>query len=749
VTARPTFIEIEERMQTSGPGGRLYLMAIAAAVAALLGTTAAALSLLLIGSIGLVSFAVVPPIVGLAVLVYRAYKRNASETLRRIDDLMQVHLSTIEALALAIDAKDPHARGRTRRVQAYAMELARRMRIPRLEYEAVRAAALLHDIGKLAIPDHLLHKPGKLTEMEFQKVKAHPSVAADILAHVNFPYPVVPAVRHHHERWDGSGYPDGLKGEMIPLGARVLAVADAFEALTSDRAYRGRKSPEEACALIEAWSGIQFDPAVVAALRQNLETLVAAPVPGPGGTGDEAAAPGASAEGPLGPADILGLWSGAPSQGPGDPGGFGDSLHRGIASDRASGAPAGASGAPAGAAVTQEGARGAGAGSPEAPEPDGLAPPGVAHTNVWLERDESGAIVGRQTAVLSSISSAHREVYSLYEIAQALGSSLRLAEVLELVANKIGQLVPFRSCVIYLLEDHADTLSARFVSGANLEHLRGRSLGMGEGITGWAALQRSSRFSQSVDLDLAGAGLDLSEYSTAAAFPLIHDGRVLGAITLYFPKGVPCLDDHIRMMDIIARLAAAAVHNGTLFAESQESALTDGLTNLPNSRYLRQVFEQEKVRCQQAGQPMAFLEADLDNFKVINDRYGHHVGDRYLTEISRVLKSHLRERDILVRLSGDEFAAILPLTGFAQAALLSERLQQAVDLFTLRLEEGNVARSGLSIGIALYPQDGEGFEDLLVRADHNMYQNKAARKNARLELAPNIVPFPIKKPTGT
>jgi GGDEF domain-containing protein len=235
-----------------------------------------------------------------------------------------------------------------------------------------------------------------------------------------------------------------------------------------------------------------------------------------------------------------------------------------------------------------------------------------------------------------------------------------LPEVLDLVANKIGQLVPFRSCVIYLLEDHSDSLSARFVSGANVENLRGRALRVGEGITGWAALQKSNRFSQSVDLDLAGAGLDLSEYSTAAAFPLIQDGQVLGVITLYFPKGVPCLDDHIRMMDIIVRLAAAAVHNGTLFAETQESALTDGLTNLPNSRYLRQVFEQEKVRSQQAGQPMAFLEADLDNFKVINDRFGHHVGDRYLSEISRVLKSHLRERDILVRLSGDEFAALLP-----------------------------------------------------------------------------------------
>jgi len=731
-------------MQASGPGGRLYLMAVAAAGAALLGTTAAAVSLLLIGSIGIVSCAVIPPIVALAVLVYRAYRRNASATLRRLDDLMQVHLSTIEALAMAIDAKDPHAQGRTRRVQAYAMELARLMKIPRLEFEAVRAAALLHDIGKLAIPDHLLHKPGKLTEMEFQKVKAHPAVAADILAHVNFPYPVVPAVRHHHERWDGSGYPDGLKGEAIPLAARVLAVADAFEALTSDRAYRGRKSPEEACALIEAWSGMQFDPGVVTTLRQNLGRLIVSPYRAPRGTTGPAV-PGSAASGPLEAADILGLWSGVPAGTQNDPGGFGESLHRGIGAERLDDFYSGpAGGVPAGPEGFQEGSAATGV-----PGPLDALQQGVAQSNIWLERDESGAIVGRQTAVLSTISSAHREVYSLYEIAQALGSSLRLPEVLDLVAGKIGQLVPFRSCVIYLLEDQSDSLSARFVSGANVENLRGRALRVGEGITGWAALQKSNRFSQSVDLDLAGAGLDLSEYSTAAAFPLIHDGQVLGVITLYFPKGVTCLDDHIRMMDIIVRLAAAAVHNGTLFAETQESALTDGLTNLPNTRYLRQVFEQEKVRSEQAGQPMAFLEADLDNFKVINDRFGHHVGDRYLSEISRVLKSHLRERDILVRLSGDEFAALLPMTGFAQAALLAERLQQAVDLFRLRLEEGNVARSGLSIGIALFPQDGEGFEDLLVRADHNMYQNKAARKNARLEMDPNILPFPIRRPSGT
>ena len=251
-------------------------MAVAAAGAALMGTAAAALSLLLIGQIGLLSCVIVPPVLLLAVLVYRSYKRQVSENLKRLDDLMQVHLSTIEALALAIDAKDPHAHGHTRRVQAYALELARRLRVTRADYEAVRAAALLHDIGKLAIPDHLLNKPGKLSEMEYQKVKAHPSVAADILANVHFPYPVLPAVRHHHERWDGSGYPDGLSGEEIPFAARILSVADSFEALTSDRAWRGRKSPEEACALIEAWSGIQFDPAVVAVLRGHLPEVIGA-----------------------------------------------------------------------------------------------------------------------------------------------------------------------------------------------------------------------------------------------------------------------------------------------------------------------------------------------------------------------------------------------------------------------------------------------------------------------------------------
>ena len=620
------------------------------------------------------------PILVIGWLIHRLFRDRAAMGLRRADDMMRIQLSTIEALTLAIDAKDPRGHGHVRRVQAYAVELAGLLRVPRREHEALRAASLLHDIGTLAVPDYLINKPGKLSDAEYQKVKVHPSVGAEILANVEFPYPIVPIIRHHHEHWDGSGYPDGLKGEAIPVGARILLVADAFEALTSDRAYQRRRSYEEACAIIESWSGIHFDPEVVRALRDNLLAIATA-------------------------AD---QWRPAATEKAADPGGFGDRLHQGVAPGAETARPAG-----------------------RPPEAAGTASPGGA---------------ARRAAVLGDISSAHREVYALYEIAQTLGSSLRLAEVLDLVVTKIGQLVPYATCVIYLLEDTGETLSARFVSGVNADALRGRALRLGEGISGWAAAQRTNRFSTSPELDLDGTTVDPADYSTVAAFPLCHDNRILGVITLYFPKGIPCLDDHTRMMDIVAKLSAGAVFNATLLAESQESALTDDLTNLPNARYLRQVFQLEAIRSQQAAQPMAILELDLDDFRTVNDRFGHQVGDQYLVAVGRVLRSHLRERDILVRLSSDDFAAILPLTGFAPAALLVERLQQAVELFGLRLEEGKVARCGLSAGIALYPQDGESYEDLLVRADFNMYQNKEARKKARLQRPPNILTFPIKSP---
>ena len=306
--------------------------------------------------------------------------------------------------------------------------------------------------------------------------------------------------------------------------------------------------------------------------------------------------------------------------------------------------------------------------------------------------------------------------------------------------------MPFRTCAVYLTQPAGEGLTARFVSGANAAALRGRRLRPGEGITGWAAEHRSSRFSASADLDLADTGIDPTGYSTVAAFPLCQGDEALGVITLYYPKAAPCLEEHVRLMEIVARLAAGAVANGRMASASGAAALTDEVTHLPSARYLEQVFERETIRSQQSGQPFAVLEMDLEAFRGINERFGQAGGDRFLMEIGRVLRSHLRERDVLVRPGEDEYAALLPGSGFAAAAVLAERLQQAVDGFALRLEEnGPPARTGLSVGIAIYPLDGETLADLMQRAALNRARNKLARREARTS-TPNVVPF--RSPAG-
>jgi diguanylate cyclase (GGDEF)-like protein/putative nucleotidyltransferase with HDIG domain len=178
-------------------------------------------------------------------------------------------LRTIKALALAIEAKEQSTQGHLERLSAYSMELGRVLSLSDEEMEALGAAVLLHDIGKLAVPEQIINKPGRLTPEEFEKMKIHPLIGAEILSHVNFPYPVVPIVEAHHERWDGAGYPFGKKGEEIPMGARILAVLDCLDALSSERPYRRALPLTEALEQVATLAGTQYDPKVVAALKEN------------------------------------------------------------------------------------------------------------------------------------------------------------------------------------------------------------------------------------------------------------------------------------------------------------------------------------------------------------------------------------------------------------------------------------------------------------------------------------------------
>lgn len=211
-------------------------------------------------------------------LVYRSYSLylgRIEEQQKHILEISQLHLRTIETLALAIDAKDDTTAAHLRRVQVYASGIGKELNLPAADLQALEAAALLHDVGKLAVPEYIISKPGKLTEEEFEKMKVHPIVGAEILERVNFPYPVVPIVRSHHERYDGTGYPDGLSGEEIPLGARILSAVDCLDALASARQYRPAMPLEKAMEIVAEQSGKAFDPKVVGILQLRFRELEA------------------------------------------------------------------------------------------------------------------------------------------------------------------------------------------------------------------------------------------------------------------------------------------------------------------------------------------------------------------------------------------------------------------------------------------------------------------------------------------
>jgi putative nucleotidyltransferase with HDIG domain len=220
--------------------------------------------LLLSRQVSLAAVALILPVLAVFYLTLQASFGRLADARRHLGDVDRLYLSTVETLAMAIDAKDDVTHSHVRRVQAYAMALARALGISDTEtLKAIEAAALLHDTGKLAVPEHILNKPGKLTAPEFDQMKLHVDVGADILSLVEFPYPVVPIVRCHHENWDGTGYPRGVSGDAIPLGARILSVVDCFDALTSDRPYRRRMTDEAALDILRERRGRMYDPHVV------------------------------------------------------------------------------------------------------------------------------------------------------------------------------------------------------------------------------------------------------------------------------------------------------------------------------------------------------------------------------------------------------------------------------------------------------------------------------------------------------
>jgi diguanylate cyclase (GGDEF)-like protein/putative nucleotidyltransferase with HDIG domain len=519
--------------------------------------------------------------------------------------------------------------------------LARELGLPAEERQALEAASLLHDIGKLAVPEHIISKPGRLTPEEFEKMKIHPLVGAEILESVRFPYPVVPIVRAHHEKWNGTGYPYGLKGEEIPIGARIVAAVDCLDALASVRQYRRAVPLEEALRKVVSESGISFDPKVVEVLARRCPELERK----------------AKAQGVNG-------------------------------------------------AKLSTGARVTTGSRPDA----------------GFEQLNASAPTGSRRDFIGSIAEARHEFQVLLELSHALGSSLRVDETLALLASRLKGAVPYDGIAIYTVK--GGLLTAQYASGDDAALFGSLQIPLGEGLSGWVALNNRPivNGNPAVEPGYLKDPCKFSALQSAISVPLPGTSGVIGALTLYHRDSNAFTQDHLRVLLAVSSKAGLTIENALRFAQAEKSAVTDELTGLPNARSLFFHLDSELDRCTRGVSELAVVVLDLDGFKLVNDCFGHAVGNQVLQATAEGLRGACRQSDYVARMGGDEFVLLMPGSG---AGILPERTRELSEL---------VAQAGravcqsdslsLSVGAAFYPEDGCDAEQLLAKADARMYEMK-------------------------
>lgn len=601
---------------------------------------------LIYGSFPLLYFVLVPVSILVTYLIYRSAKTRLQAKANEVEALGRLHLATAEALATAIDAKDQTTHCHVRRVQIYAAGMGEVFGLSPNEIAALKAGALLHDVGKLAVPPHILNKPGPLTPAEFEKMKIHTVVGAQILARVNFPYPVIPIVRHHHEQWDGRGYPDKLRGEQIPITARIISVVDCFDSVREDRPFRRGMTLGEATALLLRGSGIHFDPVIVEQFINHLPHFESQ-------------------------IETLGL------------------QHQPVN---------------------------------HLPEP----PLQLSEIDLDQTRERGSYIAYDQ------IKKAHREVYALYEIARTFGTSLNIEHTLEILVDKVGHVVPFDTCVVYFYDDAKGYATARHVVGKNAQKLASRCVVLGEGVTGFALANRRPVNQLHPSLDFADINPEAGiKYRSMATLPLFKDDVMLGALSVYSTELEQYTDDHMRLLETVTRLAADALGNAMQHAAAESNALTDPLTGLPNARYLSLRFDEEAARARRTDRAFQVMMLDLDEFKSVNDTFGHKAGDKMLREVAHIIEGQLREYDFLARYGGDEFVALVQEMAGSQVDELCRRIENAVSKFSLMVGRNRYARVGISVGTATFNIDGDTLDQLVVAADEKMYRMKSSHKLER------------------
>ena len=334
-----------------------------------------------------------------------------------------------------------------------------------------------------------------------------------------------------------------------------------------------------------------------------------------------------------------------------------------------------------------------------------------------------------------SISEAQREVFALHEIAQTIGSSLNLQDTVTLVSSKLRAIVPFDTCIIYLVDEKTGKAHPAHVAGEHMEAFARRRVTIGEGITGWVIANARSMCNTSPELDLVGVAEETaSAVKGVLVSPLIREDGAFGAITLYSLSRTSYTTEHVRLLESVSHHASSALNNALMFEKTKESALTDPLTDLPNARAIHSMLEQRLAECQRLNrESLAVISMDIDEFRNVNNTYGHGIGDRVLAGVSGIIKKQMRQMDVLSRYAGDEFVAVMPMASLDIAQMVAERIRSAVEEHKFSVRTGRTVQVGLSLGVACFPADGETVANLLTAAERNMQRDKHGRK-----LAPNM-----------
>lgn len=591
------------------------------------------------------SLALLPPLY----LVYRSirlYFGRMEQERAHAESMAALHLRTIEALATAIEAKDECTGDHLRRVQVYSLELAKYLGLSPDEAHALQAASILHDIGKLAVPDYIISKPGKLTPDEFEKMKVHTVVGAEILEQVAFPYPVAPIVRSHHEKWDGSGYPDGLKKEDIPIGARILSAVDCLDALASDRQYRRALPLDEAMEYVAGLSGKSFDPQVVDILKANYRKF-------------EQLAQSTPLRNHKLSKDLI--------------------VSRGDAPD------------------------------------------------AGYEKSASTAAGAGVLAPADSMASARQEMRAIVDLALDLSKSLRMEDILSILAERLKQLVPYDCLAVYVRE--RSMLRARYTSGSTSQRFASLEIPVGQGLSGWVVENGKAivNGNPAVEPGYVEASSQLGALNSALSIPL-GDGvdQVSGALTLYRTEKDAYSADHLRVLLAIKGDIAKAVDGAIRFQKAQQGTGADELTGLPTKAALV-AFLQDGFAAQRKA--VTVLLCDIEEFRRVNELFGRATGDELLKLVGNILRHNSRSGDYVARTGGDEFVLLLAATRPEDLAGKMEALDRLVANACRGLcgEEN----SGLAIGVACFPENGADAESLIGFAEQALTHAKEARRASR------------------